>query len=98
MLRKARHRLLLSNREMMKRMDVGQDPKALGAQRLGNRELFVDDAALKASGVPMLFIYGGNDRPDRFLALKDALPSAEFVAVGHAGHGDAVSHPEFVVG
>jgi pimeloyl-ACP methyl ester carboxylesterase len=85
-------------REMMKRMDGRQDPKALGAQRLGNAELFVDDAALKASGVPMLFIYGGNDHPDRFLELKNALPGAEFVAVDHAGHAGAVSHPEFVKG
>jgi pimeloyl-ACP methyl ester carboxylesterase len=84
--------------EMMKRTDAGQDSKALGAQRLGNRELFVDDAALKTSGVPMLFIYGGNDHPDRFIELKNALPRAEFVAVDHAGHAGAVSHPEFVKG
>ncbi len=83
-------------RQAMKTMDATQDSRALGAQRLGNTELFVDDAALKASRVPMLFIYGGNDNPDRFASLRSALPDAEFVAVDHAGHGGAVSHPEFI--
>jgi pimeloyl-ACP methyl ester carboxylesterase len=83
-------------RESMKRMDIGQDPKALAAQRLGNDKLTISYDALKTHRVPTLVINGGNDHPDRFTDLKKSLPNAKFEAIEGANHRSAVQSQEFV--
>jgi pimeloyl-ACP methyl ester carboxylesterase len=83
-------------RESMRRMDASLDPKALGAQRMGNDELTISYDALKTNKVPTLVIYGGNDNPERFTELKTALASAKFEVIEGAGHGSAVQSREFV--
>src|SRR5207253_6234045 len=75
-------------REMMHRMDAGQDPRALAAQRLGNGGLVVDYARLEKNTVPTLVIYGSLDNPSRFDPLKKILPNADFVSVEGARHGN----------
>jgi pimeloyl-ACP methyl ester carboxylesterase len=59
-------------REALKRDDPNHDPKALAAQRLGNKELIVNYESLKTNKVPTLVIYGGNDHPERFADLRDS--------------------------
>jgi pimeloyl-ACP methyl ester carboxylesterase len=88
--------LSAEQREALKRDDPNHDPKALAAQRLGNKELIVNDESLKTNKVPTLVIYGGNDHPERFADLKQALPHAEYELVQGAGHAGAVQSPEFV--
>jgi len=83
-------------RAMMSRMDSVQDSRALGAQRLGNPGLYVDYARFKNSRVPVLLLVGANDDPDRFAAIRRALPRATFVVIPNAGHGSAPYRPEFV--
>jgi pimeloyl-ACP methyl ester carboxylesterase len=83
-------------REAMKRMDSVQDPKALAAQRLGNRQLTVDYQSLKTNKIPTLVIYGGNDNPERFTDLKKVLANGEYKIIAGAGHGGAVQSQEFV--
>ena len=83
-------------REMMRRMDTTLDPKALGAQRLGNEGLVVSYEPLRANKVPTLVIYGGNDRPERFADLKKALAHGTFEVVEGATHSSAVQSQEFV--
>src|SRR5579872_7142817 len=83
---------------MMKQMDVGQDPKALAAQRLGNGGLTIDYGPLSKNPIPTLVIYGGNDNPDRFNELKGALANGEFKMIAGANHGAAVQFPEFAAG
>ncbi len=82
-------------RQMMARMDAGQDPRALAAQRLGNPGLFVEYALLAHNSVPTLVIYGEFDNPSRFDELKRALPNSEFKIIEKAGHGAAVQSPQF---
>ena len=67
-------------RAMMHRMDEGQDPQALAAQRLGNAGLIVDYELLKKNKIPTLVIYGSLDNPARFDPLKKILPAARFVS------------------
>jgi pimeloyl-ACP methyl ester carboxylesterase len=83
-------------REAMKRMDSTQDPKALAAQRLGNKGLTVDYKSFTANKVPTLVIYGGNDNPEKFTDLKKVLAKGEFKIIAGAGHGGAVQSPEFL--
>ena len=81
---------------MMAQGDAGQDPRALAAQRLGNRGLKVDYELLRKIRVPTLVIYGALDNPSRFDTLKSVMPDAEFVAVEGARHGDTPSNPQFI--
>lgn len=83
-------------REALKRDDPNHDPKALAAQRLGNKELIVNNESLKTNKVPTLVIYGGNDHPERFADLKEALPNADYEVVRGAGHAGVVQSPDFV--
>jgi pimeloyl-ACP methyl ester carboxylesterase len=82
-------------REMMKRFDAGQDPLALAALRLGNKELMVDYGPLKTNKVPTLVLYGARDNPGRFAELRGALANGEFVEIEGAGHIAAVQSPQF---
>jgi pimeloyl-ACP methyl ester carboxylesterase len=84
-----------AQREMMKQMDVGQDPKALAAQRLGNPGLYVTDEELARVAVPTLILNGERDRPDHYTAAAKKFPNLAFATVPGAGHGDAASTPEF---
>lgn len=88
--------LSAEQREALKRDDPNHDPKALAAQRLGNKELIVNNESLKTNKVPTLVIYGGNDHPERFADLKEALPNADYEVVRGAGHAGAVQSPDFV--
>lgn len=90
--------LSAEQREALKRDDPNHDPKALAAQRLGNKQLIVNNESLKANKVPTLVIYGGNDHPERFADLKEALPNAEYEVIPGAGHSSAVQSPDFVKG
>lgn len=88
--------LSAEQREALKRDDPNHDPKALAAQRLGNKELIVNYESLKTNKVPTLVIYGGNDHPERFADLKQALANAEYKVIPGDGHAGAVQSPEFV--
>lgn len=88
--------LSAEQREALKRDDPNHDPKALAAQRLGNKELIVSDESLKMNKVPTLVIYGGNDHPERFADLREHFPNAEYEVVRGAGHAGAVQSPDFV--
>lgn len=88
--------LSAEQRESLKRDDPNHDTKALGAQRLGDRELIVSYDSLKTNKVPTLVIYGGNDHPERFDDLKKGFPNAEYEVILGAGHAGAVQRPEFV--
>jgi pimeloyl-ACP methyl ester carboxylesterase len=88
--------LSAEQREALKGDDPNHDPKALGAQLLGNKELIVNYDSLKTNKVPALVIYGGNDHPERFADLKEALSNAEYEVIPGAGHAGAVQSPEFV--
>ena len=88
--------LSAERREALKRDDSNHDPKALAAQRLGNKELIVNYESLKTNRVPTLVIYGGNDHPERFADLKESLSNAEYEVIPGAGHAGAVQSPEFV--
>jgi pimeloyl-ACP methyl ester carboxylesterase len=83
-------------REVMKRMDSGQDPVALGAETVSHEGLWVDNERLKAISVPTLIIYGGNDRPAVFEEARRTLPNLHFKSVEGAGHGTALQSPEFL--
>jgi pimeloyl-ACP methyl ester carboxylesterase len=88
--------LSAEQREALKRDDPNHDAKALGAQRLGDRELIVSYDSLKTNKVPTLVIYGGNDHPERFDDLKKGFPNAQYEVIPGAGHAGAVQRPEFV--
>lgn len=88
--------LSAEQREALKRDDPNHDPKALAAQRLGNKKLIVNYESLKTNKVPTLVIYGGNDHPERFADLKEALSNAEYEIIPGAGHAGAVQSPQFV--
>ena len=88
--------LSAEQREALKSDDPNHDTKALGAQRLGNRELIVNYDSLKTNKMPTLVIYGGNDHPERFDDLKKGFPNAEYQVIPGAGHAGAVQSPEFV--
>ena len=62
-------------REMMKRMDAGQDSIALGAETVSHEGLWVADEQLRAISVPTLVIYGGNDRPAFYEEAKSRFPN-----------------------
>ena len=84
-----------AQRAMMAQRDAGQDPRALAAQRLGNRGLKIDYDRLRKNTIPTLVIYGALDNPSRFDALKAVMTNAEFVAVEGARHGDTPMNPQF---
>lgn len=88
--------LSAEQREALKQDDPNHDPKALAAQRLGNKELMVNYESLKTNKIPTLVIYGGNDHSERFADLKEALSNAEYEIIPGAGHAGAVQSPEFV--
>jgi pimeloyl-ACP methyl ester carboxylesterase len=88
--------LSAEQREALKQDDPNHDPKALAAQRLGNKNLIVNYESLKTNKVPTLVIYGGNDHPERFADLKEALSNAEYEVIPGAGHAGAVQSPEFL--
>lgn len=83
-------------REMMKRMDAGQDSIALGAETVSHEGLWVDDEQLKAIAVPTLVIYGGKDRPGFYAEAKSRFPNLRFKVIEGAGHGAALDSPEFL--
>jgi pimeloyl-ACP methyl ester carboxylesterase len=83
-------------REMMKQMDAGQDPKALAAQRRGNVGLQIDYGSLKAIRVPVLVLCGSKDNPDRVKPLVAALPDARLEVIEGVGHGAAPESPQFI--
>lgn len=87
--------LSAEQREALKRDDPNHDPKALAAQRLGNKELIVNYESLKTNKVPTLVIYGGNDHTESLTDLKEALSNAEYEVIPGAGHAGAVRSPEF---
>lgn len=65
-------------REMMKRMDTGQDPRALGAETVSHEGLWVNDEQLKRITVPTLVVYGGQDHPEVYEAAKTRLTNLQF--------------------
>jgi pimeloyl-ACP methyl ester carboxylesterase len=74
----------------------GNDPKALAAVRLANREQVVSDAQIAAALVPMLGLVGSNDDYlAQFRELAKALPQLALVVIEGATHGDACARPEF---
>jgi pimeloyl-ACP methyl ester carboxylesterase len=83
-------------REMMKRMDAGQDSIALGTETVSHEGLWVDDKKLSAITVPTLVIYGGNDRPAFYAEGKSRFPNLRFKTIEGAGHGAAMQSPEFL--
>lgn len=83
-------------RAALKRDDPNHDTKALAAQRLGNKELIVNYASLKANKVPVLIIYGGKNQPESLDDLKKSLSNAEYKVILGAGHARAVQSQEFV--
>jgi pimeloyl-ACP methyl ester carboxylesterase len=82
--------------EMMKRMDAGQDPIALGAETVCHEGLWVNDEQLKRITVPTLVVYGGRDRPEIYEAAKTRLTNLKFKKIEGAGHGQAMQSPEFL--
>jgi len=83
-------------REMMKRMDAGQDSIALGAETVSHEGLWVADEQLRAISVPTLVIYGGNDRPAFYEEAKTRFPNLQFKKIEGAGDGPAMQSPEFL--
>jgi pimeloyl-ACP methyl ester carboxylesterase len=83
-------------REMMKRMDAGQDSIALGTETVSHEGLWVDDKKVRAITVPTLVIYGGNDRPAFYAEAKSRFPNLRFKTIEGAGHGPAMQSPEFL--
>lgn len=83
-------------RKMMRRMDAGQDSKALAAQRRGNAGLEVDYATIGAIHVPVMVVCGSEDDPDRCKPLAAALPDARLDVIEGAGHGRAPEAPQFI--
>lgn len=82
-------------REMMKSMDAGQDPIALGAETVSHEGLWVTDEQLKAIAVPTLVIYGERDRPSFYQAAQTRFPNLQLRAIAGAGHSSAIESPEF---
>jgi len=83
-------------REMMKRMDAGQDSIALGAETVSHKGLWVEDKEVRAITVPTLVIYGGNDHPASYSEAKSRFPNLQFRVIEGAGHGAAMDRPEFL--
>ena len=83
-------------REIMKRMDAGQDSIALGTETVSHEGLWVDDKKLRAITVPTLVIYGSNDRPAFYAEAKSRFPNLRFKTIEGAGHGPAMQSPEFL--
>jgi pimeloyl-ACP methyl ester carboxylesterase len=83
-------------REMMKRMDAGQDSVALGAETVSHEGLWVDDQQRKAITVPTLVIYGGSDHLALYEEAKRRFPNLQFKKIEGAGHGQAMQSPEFL--
>jgi pimeloyl-ACP methyl ester carboxylesterase len=83
-------------REMMRQMDAGQDPKALAAQRRGNTGLEIDYASLAAVQVPVLVVCGSLDNPDRTKPLVAALPDAHLDVIEGGNHGRTPESPQFI--
>jgi CubicO group peptidase (beta-lactamase class C family)/pimeloyl-ACP methyl ester carboxylesterase len=83
-------------REMMKRMDAGQDPVALGAETVSHQGLWVEDQQLRAISVPTLILHGGDDRPAFFEKARQRFPNLQFRSIEGVGHGPALQSPEFL--
>jgi pimeloyl-ACP methyl ester carboxylesterase len=83
-------------REMMRRMDAEQDPKALGAETMSHEGLWVRHEQLRQITVPTLVIYGGLDHPEVYEAARNRLPNLRFEKIEGAGHGAAMQSPEFL--
>lgn len=69
----------------------GKDPKALAAALRGFPGLVVTEAELKASTVPVQFVYGSREvkfLTDGVAAARRAMPKAGVVVVDKGGHGD----------
>jgi pimeloyl-ACP methyl ester carboxylesterase len=85
------------------RGELRHDPLAVAAAQAGTPGLFITEAALAATKVPILHIIGSLDvtRLEASRHFKDeVLPSAEFVIVEGATHGGPTAlfcHPEFVL-
>jgi pimeloyl-ACP methyl ester carboxylesterase len=88
--------LSAEQRDALKRDDPNHDTRALAAQRLGNKELIVNDDSLKANKVPALVIYGGRDHAEDYDDFKKMFSNAEYAVIPGAGHASAVQSPEFV--
>ena len=74
----------------------GNDPKALAAVRLANRDQVVSDAALAAAGVPTLGLVGSRDEyRDAFRELARVMPQLTLVEIEGAAHGQALERAEF---
>lgn len=82
-------------REMMKSMDAGQDPIALGAETVSHEGLWVTDEQLKLIAVPTLVIYGEQDRPSFYKAAQARFPNLKFQAIPGAGHSTALESQDF---
>jgi pimeloyl-ACP methyl ester carboxylesterase len=83
-------------RQMMRQMDAGQDPKALAAQRRGNPGLEIEYASLASIKVPFLALCGSLDNPDRMKPLVAALPDARLDVVEGGNHGGTPETPQFI--
>jgi pimeloyl-ACP methyl ester carboxylesterase len=83
-------------REMMRQMDGGQDPRALAAQRRGNAGLWITDEPLRTNQVPLLLVCGSQDSPERFEAHLKNFAATRFMVVEGAGHGSVPDSLVFV--
>jgi pimeloyl-ACP methyl ester carboxylesterase len=83
-------------REMMKRMDAGQDSIALGAETVSHEGLWVTEEELRSVAMPALVIYGENDRPTFFEVAERKFRNLKFNKIEGAGHGQAMQSPELL--
>ena len=83
-------------RQMMKQMDSGQDPVALGAETVSHQGLWVTDQQLKAIKVPTLVMYGERDRAGFYEKARGRFPNLLFRVITGAGHSSAIENPEFI--
>jgi len=83
-------------REIMKRMDAGQDSIALGTETVSHEGLWVDDKKLRAITVPTLVIYGGNDRPAFYAEAKSRFPNLRFKTDRRSRSRACHASPEFL--
>jgi pimeloyl-ACP methyl ester carboxylesterase len=75
---------------------LGKDPKALAAALRGQSGLAVTEEQLKASPVPVRFVYGSLDPLKELAAASKAvLPGADVVVVEKGDHMTTGAGPEF---
>lgn len=74
------------------------DIKAVMLSLESQADWAVTEEALRAAHVPCLFIFGTKDDNRKHIPdLRRAMAEhAEFVDIEGAGHGDAITHPEFL--